>query len=80
MAVDKRDRAGGELMIGSEYSCHSFNNNNNGNNKVSLEFIPSCQIHARDILASSPTASSLSSPRNLQVNSDKKHHNKHKSK
>lgn len=42
----------GTLLMASEYSCHPFNSNND--NKVSLVFIPSCQIHARDGLPSSP--------------------------
>lgn len=36
----------GVLMMVSEYSYHSFINNN----KVSSVFIPSCQIHARDVM------------------------------
>jgi len=40
----------GTLLMASEYSCHPFNSNNN-DNKVSLVFIPSCQIHARDGLS-----------------------------
>jgi len=49
----------GTLLMASEYSCHPFNSNNN-DNKVSLVFIPSCQIHARDGLT--PPQFSLASP------------------
>lgn len=51
----------GTLLMASEYSCHPFNSNNN-DNEVSLVFIPSCQIHARDRLTSPLLLLLLSSP------------------